>query len=162
MNEYNRTFGEIIKPLENKNIKISISDFFDLPNDYYYIKKINVIIMNPPFSVPIDGKSYNNAYILFLLKALDILENQKIKELKFLYIICPLTHFKINKNQAELNIPKQTYKKAIKMFNLEDLGEDGLDIYEIEFISYVSGFKTIKKGVPHTMTQKFGLFKFFA
>ena len=163
LNEFNPTFGSIIKPLENSKVSIAIDDFFDLKKDYYYNKNISVIVMNPPFSVPIDYKSYKLGYLLFLLKGLDILENQKKRDRKYLYIICPFTYFKISGNIAELNIPMQTYKKAVKLFDLVDYyDEDGATIYNIEFLGYVSGFKTIKNGKPHTMNQKFGLFKFMA
>ena len=162
LNEYNPTFGSIIKPLENSKVSITIDDFFDLKPNYYYNKNINVIVMNPPFSVPIDYKSYKLGYLLFLLKGLDILEQQKSRDRKFLYIICPLTYFKISGHIAELHIPMESYKKAIKLFSLEDYGEDGASIYDIEFLGYVSGFKTIKNGKPHLMNQKFGLFKFMA
>jgi predicted RNA methylase len=154
--EENKNWYNVIKPLEKfKHVKMINEDFFDLPQDYYYKKDIHVIIMNPPFACPINGERVVNAYLYFIIKAIDILINNKSRYELDLYVICPKTYFK---NNNELQIPKTLLKKALKVLDIEDWTE-----YLIPYITYlgdVEGFKTIRKGKPVDMALKVGLYKF--
>jgi len=162
--EMNNYFYQFIKPLEKmKNVEIKQGDFFELPENYYFKKNINVIVMNPPFAGSINRERSDKIYLYFIMKAVDILLNSKINKYdnvaRFLYVICPKTHFKIAKENefTELNIPKTIVNKASKIFNI-----DYWDDYtpHITFMGDVSGFRTIRKGKPVDMGLKVGLYKF--
>jgi hypothetical protein len=162
--EMNKYFYSFIKPLEKlNNVDIKNDDFFDLPNEYYFKKDINVIVMNPPFSGKIDNEMSDKIYLYFIMKAVDILLNSKINKHKyvsrFLYVICPKTYFKnVNENELTvLNIPNTIVKKACKYFNI-DYWSDYTP--HITFMCDVIGFKTLKKGKPIVIGSKFGLYKF--
>jgi hypothetical protein len=48
--EFYRGFVEILKGLENENIKVNPADVLEEPKEKYYNKCIDVIISNPPFT----------------------------------------------------------------------------------------------------------------
>ena len=154
----NPNWGKLLEPINNSITHFKQADLLDLPTDYYYNKKIDIIVMNPPFSIAIDYKKYNLAYLLFLIKAIDILQNQKTTHEKILYIICPKIYFKNRMNEYELDIPETTIDKATELFKMDYRFGEGGSI-NIEFMGDVSGFKTIRKGKPTKLNMTFGLFK---
>jgi predicted RNA methylase len=164
LNEFNQTFAGIIKPFEKlKNVSLTVGDFFELPENHYFKKDINVIIMNPPFSGSINGKSDNKIYLYFIIKAIDILYNSKLQKYdnysRFLYVICPKTCFKNVKagDYTELNIPNTVIKQASKLFDIDYL--DDITPH-ITFMSDVDGFRTIRNGKPTELKATFGMYKF--
>ena len=50
--------------------------------------------MNPPFACPIKGDRVVNAYLYFIIKAIDILINNKSRYELDLYVICPKTYLR--------------------------------------------------------------------
>ena len=164
LNEFNPQFTKILQPLEkNENVKLSKGDFFELSEDYYFKKDIDVIVMNPPFSGNIDDKNDKKIYLYFIIKAIDILYNSKVhkydRRARFLYVICPKTHFGNGKvgDFVDFNIPKTYINKAHKMFNIDYLEDT---THHITFLSDVNGFKTLRNGKPSELKATFGLYKF--
>ena len=135
--EFNPYFYNIISPLSTlKNVEMKRDNFFELPEDYYFKKDINVIVMNPPFSGTIDDKKTDKIYLYFIIKAMDILINSRINKYnnysRFLYVICPKTFFnhnptghrKVQEGEfIELNIPQTVIKHASKLFNIDYLDD---------------------------------------
>jgi predicted RNA methylase len=154
--EENKNWYNVIKPIENlSNVSIVNNDFFDLQTDYYYNKNISVIIMNPPFACPIkDEMRVNNAYLYFIIKAIDILLNNNTKSTRELYVICPKTYFI---NDDELKMPNSLLKKAFKILDIEDWTETFMP--HISHLGDVSGFRTIRKGMPVDMKLTVGLYR---
>jgi predicted RNA methylase len=164
MNELNQQFIKILEPLDkNENITLTKGNFFELPEEYYLKKDIDVIIMNPPFSGYIDDRNDKKIYLYFIIKAIDILYNSKIHKYdntpRFLYVICPKTHFGKGNigDLVDFSIPKPYIIKAQKMFNIDYLEDT---THHITFMSDVNGFRTIRNGKPSELKATFGLYKF--
>ena len=101
--DQNPTFCEIIKPLDKlKNIDIRQADFFELPPKFYYNSNIDVILCNPPFAFPINGKRYENGYLFFFKKILDIMIHQKRGNQCQCFFICPIRYF--SKGNKKLSV----------------------------------------------------------
>ena len=161
--DQNPTFCEILQPLTKiKNIELKKSDFFDLPENYYYNKNIDVILCNPPFAFPINGKRYENGYLFFFKKIIDIMNNQEYGQTQC-FFICPTRYFGKKLKRGDLVdpgtiIPESTEKQINNHLKIDwTMAEDfsGQIQYECE----VDGFKTIRKGKPTKVGIKAGLFR---
>ena len=163
----NPSFCDIIKPLSTlKNIQIKESDFFDLSPKLFYNTNVDVILCNPPFAFPIDGKRYETGYLFFFKKILDIMIHQKRGHQSQCFFICPVRYFAKNKKLSKGEIidpssiiPESTEKIINKLIHIDWLLDDGSFNGQIQYVDEVSGFKTIKKGVPSTLGISAGLFR---
>ena len=168
--DQNPTFCEIIKPLSQlSNINVKEVDFFELPPKFYYNSHIDVILCNPPFAFPINGKRYENGYLFFFKKILDIMIHQKRGNQCQCFFICPTRYFSKGNKKLSVGemidpssiIPEATEKTIDKLMNIDWSfhNDDGSFTGQIHYEGEVSGFKTIKKGVPTTLGISAGLFR---
>jgi predicted RNA methylase len=109
-------------------------------------------------------------YLYFLIMGLDILENQHTNSIKTFYFICPMTLFKsttgdsLRKNNigeiVQLDIPKSTLSRILKVLKLDDKYEEDEDIwFHAQLTDIIDDFQTIRNGKPTKLGISAGLFE---
>ena len=166
--EMNPAFNKIIKPLENKNINIYNDDFFDIPDETFFNKDIDIILSNPPFAGTAENDRTKLLYFYFLKKIINIAMHQNVET--HIYFICPKTYFDSNSGQKQKLkegdvfsmsnvLPKKTEKDINKFLNYNWTFYDDFS-GQVRFLGDVTGFRTLRKGKPVDMKMIVGLFEF--
>lgn len=170
LNEINKDFINIIKPLEqDKRIEIFDKDIL-LNYNHYFNKNLQLIISNPPYTAWVDNKENKLGYLFFLYVIYRIAQKNIKSSIKpIIYVIIPKTYYNNNDN-GYFDIPKKTKEDIIKYFKNTDkklnINYDYYDedlnnnwFYGVKFISDVKGFKKYSKGTITDMGLTVGLFE---
>ena len=154
--------------MENKNINIYNDDFFDIPDETFFNKDIDIILSNPPFAGTAENDRTKLLYFYFLKKIINIAMHQKVET--HIYFICPKTYFDSNSGQKQKLkegdvfsmsnvLPKKTEKDINKFLNYNWTFYDDFS-GQVRFLGDVTGFRTLRKGKPVDMKMIVGLFEF--
>lgn len=146
---------------EQENLNHKKYNMNDLPN------KIKELVIKRQ-----RGRETKNSlfYFHFLIKALDILENQHTSTEKTLYFICPYTWFRNTSGDnlkpsdkgdlCTIDIPKATLKRIYKDLDLENKYNEDEDLFvQCKFLELIDDFSTYRNGKPVKMNLRVGLFE---